>query len=96
MKVYDQGSSYRVSLNAYDIGDLADQWPASGLGGVRALWFEFSKKNGDLVDLKRGRWEDRADPGAVLALAEDAMWYGADELGIELPRERRGRKLSRR
>lgn len=76
MRVYDQGSGYRVEVSADDVRNFKAKWPASGLA-TRSFWFEFDKSNGDLVDTNLGEDNDGA---AALALSDDAKEYGQKRL----------------
>lgn len=86
MRFYDKGRWYGVSFNETEISDFRRQWPASGLHGLRSIYFEFDKRNGDLVDLKANGKHDagRFDGPALVALSEDAQ-----KLAIRKLEERR-------
>lgn len=50
------------------------------------IWFQFDKRNGDLVDMRPSDWEERgADGPAMMALSDDAKIYGIKRLKLELP-----------
>jgi hypothetical protein len=82
MKAYNQGAYYRVACNQWDVRYFAQAWPWSGLR-CNPISFTFQTSNGDLVE--HTAKEDEDGP-ALLALSEDAMWYGAKQLKIVLPR----------
>jgi hypothetical protein len=49
----------------------------------RSIWFQFDKRNGDLVDMVPSNWEERgADGSAMLALIEDAQQFAIRKLLI--------------
>lgn len=80
MRAYDNGAFYSVSVGAREIADFADRWPCSGLRSLRSVWFQFDRRNGDLVDLKAtGPYEDGP---AMLALSQDAQAYARKRLRI--------------
>jgi len=85
MRVYDNGSFFSVSLNENEIAAFRRRWPASGLGSLRSAWFQFEKRNGDLVDMKcNGRSVCEAFNGSALsALSSDAQCAGAKKLGLD-------------
>lgn len=74
MKVYDQGSDFRVTVSANEVYAWSRRWPGANLRD-RGYSFTFDKKNGDLVDM--APWPLRGeDEAAVSALADDAKEYG--------------------
>lgn len=82
VRVYDQGSFYSVSFGADEIARFRSQWPASGLGSLRNVWFQFDKKNGDLVDISCNRRScHRYDGPALAALSQDAQALADRKLG---------------
>jgi len=87
-RTYDKGSSYGVSLGEEAIRQFMGRWPASGLNGLRRVYFEFDKENGDLVDVKtNGRHgAGRFDGPALAALSHYAQ--GASTMGVEHAKER--------
>jgi len=47
------------------------------------IWFQFDKRNGDLVDIQPSNWEERgADGTAMVALSQDAQAYAKRKLGL--------------
>jgi hypothetical protein len=68
----DLGAYIRVTMTAADVARFKSRWPASGLPD-RAIWFEFQRKNGDLVDISPG--SDKFDGPALAALADDAKKF---------------------
>lgn len=85
MRVFDQGSFYRVTVSRAEVEAFARRWPC--FGRVRAVWFEFDRRNGDLVDLCGDRGMDGA---GVAALSRDAQSYGLAR--IEARERRRARR----
>lgn len=83
MKAQDNGCFYSVTVSAREVEDFAERWPCSGLP-FKAIWFQFDKRNGDLVDMRPSNWEERgADGAAVLALADDAQRFAIRKLLIK-------------
>jgi len=66
------GAYVRVTMTAQDVAAFKRRWPASGLPD-RAIWFEFERKNGDLVDISPG--SERYDGPALAALSQDAQKF---------------------
>ena len=84
MKAYDNGCFYSVAVSADEVSAFKASWPCSGMPSQRGIWFQFDKRNGDLVDMKPNNWEERgADGSAMLALASDAQEYGKRRLQLE-------------
>jgi len=79
MRVYDQGSEYRVAMSEREVLNFNRQWPCSHLD--KACSFTFDKRNGDLIDTTCN-----VDGSEVVALSQDAQEYGATKLGIETAR----------
>lgn len=79
MRVYDQGSGFRVVVSIDDVRRFKSVWPASGIP-TRSMWFDFNKDRGDLVDTNA---PDAGDGSALLALSEDAQKYGESKLNIK-------------
>jgi hypothetical protein len=73
-RFFDNGSCFTVQLTAADVIQWAASWPC--FGPRRALWFQFEKRSGDLVDMSSDKAEDN-DPSGVLALSHDAQAWGA-------------------
>lgn len=71
-KSKDMGAYIRVTMTADDVARFKRRWPASGLPD-HAIWFEFQRKNGDLVDISPG--SERFDGPALSALADDAKKF---------------------
>lgn len=69
MRVYDQGSVYRVTVSEREVEAFNRRWPCSTLAGRQS--FTFDKRTGDLVD-RTGR----GDGMEAVALSEDAQHYG--------------------
>ena len=87
MRASLNGSFYTVVAEIDDVQEFAKSWPCHGLNLDAEYTFEFSAKNGDIVDLSAtedGKPFDTSDSGAALsALSEDAGRYGAETLGLE-------------
>lgn len=77
MRVRDNGGYYTVNVSVREIAAFAATWPCCTMPRSRGTWFQFSKANGDLVDMG---W--RRDYDGAVALSEDAGRYGAAKLGI--------------
>lgn len=80
MRVFDNGCFYTVTVSRREVEDFKSRWPCSGLPS-QAIWFQFSKWNGDLVDLHSAT----LDGSAALALSHDAQAYGCQRLGLAPP-----------
>lgn len=75
MKYMDNGSLFSVIVSKREVQAFKDSWPCSVLPD-RFVWFQFDKRNEDLVDLRP--WGmDGAD---VLALSQDAQAFGLAKL----------------
>ena len=59
----------RVRFSRAEVEAFNDTWPCSELGN-RALWFEYDRSNGDLVD---HNLKDHEDGSAALALSHDGQ-----------------------
>lgn len=68
MRYRDNGSLYSVNISAQDVEVFAQRWPC--FGRCRAIWAQFDKRNGDLVDLEG---DAGMDGSGVLALLQDAQ-----------------------
>lgn len=80
MKAHDNGCFYSVSISKQDVEAFKDGWPCSGLPN-RAIWAQFDKRNGDLVDIRPDM--SRHDGPALLALIQDGQHYAKAKLGIK-------------
>lgn len=78
VKALDNGCFYSVSVSQAEVVAFKEQWPCSGLPD-RGFWFQFDKRNGDLVDFE----PCNTDGEAVMALSQDAQAYGKRVLGLE-------------
>lgn len=78
MRTFDNGCFYTVLCSERDVQDFARQWPC--FGNVKSLWFQFDKRNGDLVDTNQ--IEGEQDGSGVLALSHDAQAYGRKKLRL--------------
>lgn len=74
-RTYDNGCFFTVTLSRADVDTWAQSWPC--FGTRRALWFQFDKRNGDLVDMGNTAG---IDDSAALAMSRDAHAYGCARL----------------
>lgn len=82
-RIYNKGLTYGVAFGESEVSSFRSRWPASGLEGLRNVFAEFDKRNGDLVDLQCNRRDcHRFDGGALLALVDDMQSYGKKKLKI--------------
>jgi len=81
MRVHDNGSLFGVSVSKADVETFAAQWPC--FGPRQAMWFQFDKRNGDLVDIT-GDPCQLCDGAGVSALADDAKAYGINKLKLSI------------
>ena len=72
MRAFDNGCFFTVLCTESDVQAFAAQWPC--FGNVRSYWFQFDKRNGDLVDTNHEDGE--TDGSGICALADDAKAYG--------------------
>lgn len=70
MKYIDNGCFHSVRVTRREVEAFKRSWPCSGLP-ERSFWFQFDKRNGDLVDLSPSEY-DGAD---LLALSQDAQAF---------------------
>jgi hypothetical protein len=75
MRYRDNGSLFSVNVSAQEVARFKNGYPCSGLP-TKAFWFQFDKRNGDLVDVS----PSNVDGPAVLALSQDAQAYGLSKL----------------
>lgn len=66
---------FTVTLSRADVDTWAQSWPC--FGTRRALWFQFDKRNRDLVDMGNTAG---IDDSAALAMSRDAHAYGSSRL----------------
>ena len=85
MRAYDNGCFFTVAVSAREVETFARCWPCSGLNRSKGVWFQYDKRNGDLVDTNDERNQPNANGGAIVALSEDAQRYGEKRLGIKTP-----------
>jgi hypothetical protein len=78
MRVYDQGSLVRVTIDEWGVHEFKQQWPGSGIPDTNVS-FIFEKRNGDLVDLH----PYELDGSDVLALSHDAWNHAVNRLGLD-------------
>jgi hypothetical protein len=80
MKVQDNGCFYSVTVSAFEVDNFNSRWPCSPIPR-RSIWFQFDKRNGDLVDIRPGLSQD-FDGDALLALSQDAQAHGKKTLAL--------------
>ena len=80
-RFHDNGCFYTVALQESDVIAWARAWPC--FGPRRALWFQFDKRNGDLIDMSPKT--EGCDPSGILALSHDAQAWGAARLSGKKP-----------
>ena len=68
MRYRDNGCFYSVNISAREVANFAERWPCFGRCG--AIWAQFDKRNGDLVDLEG---DSGMDDSGVSALLQDAQ-----------------------
>lgn len=78
MRAYDNGCLYTVTVSAAEVHAFNQTWPCSSLP-ERSIWFQFDKRNGDIVDLH----PYSIDGPEVVALSQDAQAYGRKRLKLE-------------
>lgn len=74
-RLQDNGCFFTVSISKAEVIDWASRWPC--FGPRRALWFQFDKRNDNLVDMIE--CHDNDDSG-ILALSHDAQAWGLSRL----------------
>jgi len=81
-RVFDRGSTYRVSLGPDALARFRSRYPASGLDSLSRVSFDFEKRNGDLVDNRcNGRRSCASFDGEALKiLSQDAQCIGEKRL----------------
>lgn len=79
MKAIVNGCFFSVKFSLSEVEEFASHWPCSNLP-AKSVWIQFSKVNGDLVDLQPNLEELGADRSAVLALIQVAQNYAAKKL----------------
>lgn len=70
-RYYDNGCFFTVQLSESDVIEWTQSWPC--FGPRRSIWFQFDKRNGDLVDMKEC---PNNDESGILALSADAQKWG--------------------
>ena len=68
MRYRDNGTFYSVNISKREVAEFAERWPC--YGPRRAIWAQFYKSNGDLIDLTGVK---NMEYGGVLALLQDAQ-----------------------
>ena len=71
MRYYDNGCFFSVTVSSREVENFKSHWPCSELP-YRSIWFQFDKRNGDLIDVR----PSNIDGAALVALSEDARAYG--------------------
>lgn len=89
MRFYDKGAYYGVTVGRGEVYAFKRRWPASGLG-EGPYFFEFDKRNGDLVDVQGPGASTYADGPALVALSHDAQAWG--QARLNRPTRHRGRR----
>lgn len=79
MKYHNNGCFHSVTVSAAEVQAFKDHWPCSTLPD-KAVWFQFDKRNGDLVDMK----PDGMDGTDVLALSQDAQQFANETQAKQL------------
>jgi hypothetical protein len=77
MKAHDNGCFFSCTVSSQDISKFNSRWPCSRLK-CRNTWFQFDKRNGDLVDIE----PVNVDGAELLALSHDAQNYAAKKLNL--------------
>jgi hypothetical protein len=77
MKAIDNGSLFSCTVSSAEVSAFNAKWPGSRIP-VKSLWFQFDKRNGDLVDMK----PSNMDGPEVLALSQDAQNFAAKKLNL--------------
>lgn len=80
MRAYDNGCFYSCTVFASEVAAFNRRWPCSPIP-ERAHWFQWSKDNGDLVDVSPHHPSCDGD-GALLALIDDAQRYATKRLKL--------------
>lgn len=75
MKYIDNGCLYSVSVSKAEVQSFKARWPCSDLPD-RSHWFQFAKRNGDLVDMRPLSY----DGPDLLALSNDAKAFAEKQL----------------
>lgn len=70
MRILDKGSSVIVRVSRQEVVAFNTRWPCSEIP-ERSVYFEFDKRNGDLLDME----PFDMDGEAVRALSEDAQKF---------------------
>lgn len=76
MRAFDNGSLFSCSVSYREVDAFNESWPCSTLPS-QSIWFQFDKRNGDLVDMR-----PQVDGPEALALAQDAQNYAAKALKL--------------
>jgi len=82
VRTRDNGAFYSVSFGEREIADFRRRWPASGLY-MDNVWAQFSRKNGDLVDLQCGRGDCHDYDGPALSALVEDMQCAATKRGAK-------------
>jgi len=84
MKYQDNGCFHSVTVSRDEVEAFKEQWPCSGIPS-RSVWFQFDKRNGDLVDMRPSL--ESSDGGAVVAMSQDAQAFALKRLEAVMQRK---------
>jgi len=94
-RYYDNGAFYSVQFGQDEVRAFTRRWPGHNLHGVKSVWAQFDRKNGDLVDLKVNNGDSEPwDGPALVALVGDMQNAAADNKGRGGKPKRRGNLAS--
>lgn len=79
MKTQDDGCFLSVTVSSSEVMFFRQSWPCSDLPS-RPIWFQFDRKNGELVDMRPNCFF--SDPDAVAALCQDAKQFAVETAGL--------------
>ncbi len=85
IRVYDQGSSYGISIGQPEIQGFCLGHPSCGLDRLRGLWVTFDRTTGHLIDLRIKGKRDKAhlNDAALASLVEGMRRHA--EVKLHLP-----------
>ena len=79
MTTQDNGCFLSVTVSSSEVLFLRQSWPCSGLPSS-SIWFQFDRKNGDLVDMRPNCFY--SDVWAVNALCQEAKQFAVKTAGL--------------
>jgi len=79
LKLFDNGAFFSVRVSRREVEEFNSSWPCSQLPDS-SITFVFDNTNGDLVDILPYRIADKVDGPEAVALCDDAMKYGCQQL----------------